>query len=163
MIFRSTPAILLGLSLSAWSGSWTFGGRVGLSQKGSVFVPSAAMTAEYAISRYFTWRTDLEATFLDLARLDSFALSVPTQLLWHPLGSNARFAPYVGPGVSASMGFDRTLAAGVHTIGGFTYHATRTQAFGIEGRWGIPDVFRSRSPSFGLSLTGNWNLRFGNR
>lgn len=152
---------LLLASTSCFAGKWTYGARVGMTQNGSTFVPTAAMTAEYTINKYLSWRTDAEVRFSSITRLDSLALSVPTQLLWHPLGSSAVFDPYLGPGLSASLGFDRTLTAGAHAVGGFSVHPRRGQTFGLEAKWGIPDLVRDRKPSLGLALTGNWNWQLG--
>lgn len=155
-------ALLLPLSV-AHAGKWTYGGRVGLSQNGSTVVPAAAVSAEYAINSMLSWRTDLELKFRDITRLDTFALSVPTQLLWHPLGSRKLFDPYVGPGVSVALDFDRKFTAGTHAVAGFSIRPRNGQVFGLEAKWGWPDVFRTEAPAWGLALTGNWNAKFGNR
>lgn len=154
--------LLLPLAASA-GGRWTYGGRVGLSQNGSTVVPAAALTAEYAISNQLSWRTDLELKFRDISRLDTFALSVPTQLLWHPMGTGSFFDPYAGPGVSVSLDFDRKFTAGTHAVGGFSIHPRNGQTFGLEAKWGWQDVFRTRAPTWAMALTGNWNYQFGKR
>lgn len=161
---RSLAALALLLSLSvAHAGKWTYGGRVGLSQNGSTVVPAAAVSAEYAINTRLSWRTDLELKFRDITRLDTFALTVPTQLLWHPLGNKATFDPYVGPGVSIALDFERKFTAGTHAVAGFSIRPRNGQVFGLEAKWGWPDVFRTDAPAWGLALTGNWNVNFGNR
>lgn len=162
-ICRSLLALaLLVPSLASAGGKWTYGGRVGATQNGNTIVPSLAVSAEYTLNKYASWRTDLEASFRDASKMDEFALSVPTQLLVHPLGSDALFDPYVGPGLSVSMDFDRRVAAGAHAVAGLSIHPRKGQTFGLEARWGWPDLVHGEPSAWALALTGNWSAKFGN-
>lgn len=159
---RHLLALALAAPSLALAGKWTYGGRVGASQNGNTIVPSFAVSAQYSMNKYLTWRTDLEASFRDVSKMDEFALSVPTQLLVHPLGSDALFDPYVGPGLSVSMDFDRQVAAGAHAVAGLSIHPRKGQTFGLEARWGWPDLVHGEPSAWALALTGNWSAKFGN-
>lgn len=164
MTRHATVAATLALALAstASAGSrWTYGGRVGMTQNGSRFVPTAALSAEYAMGKMLSWRTDVELSFKDVSRMDSFAISVPTQLLLHPLGNDAVFDPYVGPGLSVAVNFDREVAAGAHGVVGFSVRPRKGQAFGLEGKWGWPDLVNGADPTWAMALTGNWSMKFG--
>ena len=139
---------------------WKVGGRIGMRQDGSRLVPTAAITAEYQVMDRLTWRTDLEAQFRDLSNTSDFALQVPTHLLWHPLGNQALFDPYAGPGASFGMDFDRNIQLGANGLVGFTIHPRQQQAFGLEWRWSWPDLTRSTRGRWDAALTGNWEVRF---
>ncbi len=139
---------------------WKVGGRVGVRQDGSRLVPTAAVTAEYQMLDRLTWRTDLEAQFRDLSNTSEFALQMPTHLLWHPLGNQAFFDPYAGPGTSFGMDFDRNVRFGVNGLAGFTIHPQQQQSFGLEWRWSWPDLTRSTRGQWDAALTGNWEVRF---
>lgn len=144
-------------------GKWTYGGRAGVSQNGNTVVPTLALSAEYAVNKYASWRTDLEASFRSVSEMDKMALSIPTQLLLHPLGSGAVIDPYIGPGLSASMDFEQQITAGAHAVAGFSISPRKGQTFGLEGRWGWPDMLDGGESSWSMALTGNWNMTFGNK
>ena len=133
-----------------------------MNQNGNTIVPTAALSAEYTMNKYLSWRTDLEMSFKDVSKMDDFALSVPTQLLVHPLGNTAVFDPYLGPSLSVSMDFDRNVSAGSQAVVGFSIHPRKAQSFGIEGRWGWTDMVNGTDPTWAMALTGNWNAKFGN-
>ena len=164
MIRHMSLAALIAIALPTASlagGKWSYGGRVGMNQSGNTVVPSAALSAEYTMNKYLSWRTDAELSFLNIAKMDTFALTIPTQLLLHPLGNTAIFDPYLGPSLSVSMGFDRKVAAGSQAVVGFSIHARKGQTFGLEGRWGWLDMVNG-DPTWAMALTGNWNAKFGN-
>lgn len=149
------------LAVCSWAQEpWKVGGRVGMRQDGSRLVPTAAITAEYQVMDRLTWRTDLEAQFRDLTNMSDFALQVPTHLLWHPLGTQAFFDPYAGPGASFGLDFDHNAMCGVNAVGGFTVHPRQQQAFGLEGRWSWPDLTRTFKGRWDIALTGNWEVKF---
>jgi hypothetical protein len=155
------PFILLAGAVCAFAqGPWKIGGRVGMRQEGSLLVPTAAITAEYQVMDRLTWRTDFEAQFKDLTNMDDFALHVPTHLLWHPLGTQAVFDPYAGPGASFGLDFDRNAMLGLNAVVGFTVRPRQQQAFGLEGRWSHPDLTRTTKGRWDVALTGNWEVRF---
>ena len=133
-----------------------------MNQNGNDIVPSVAISGEYAINNHLSWRTDLEVSFKNVAKMDSFALSVPTQLLSHPLGSTSSFDPYLGASLSVSTDYDRNVAAGTKAVVGFSVHPRKGQSFGIEGRWGWNDMINGSDPTWAMALTGNWNMKFGN-
>lgn len=132
-----------------------------MTQNGTRFIPTAALSAEYAIGKTLSWRTDLELGFKDLAAMDTFSVSLPTQLLLHPLGNGATFDPYAGPGLSVAMDFERQVVAGAHGVVGFNVRPRKGQAFGLEGKWGWPDIQNGGDPTWAMALTGNWNAKFG--
>lgn len=157
---RRSVHLLALVACAAAQDPWKVGGRVGMRQEGSRLVPTAAITAEYQVMDYLTWRTDFEAQFKDLANMNDFALQVPTHLLWHPLGTRALFDPYAGPGASFGIDFDRNAMCGLNAVAGFTVRPRQQQAFGLEGRWSLPDLTRTTKGRWDVALTGNWEVRF---
>lgn len=139
---------------------WNVGGRIGMRQDGSKLVPTAAVTAEYLLYDRISWRTDIEAQSRDLAKSDEFALQIPTHLLLHPAGTKAKLDPYFGPGASFGMDFDGKAMVGLNGVAGFTIHPKADQAFGMEWRWGWPDLTRNTKGRWDAALTGNWEMRF---
>ncbi len=139
---------------------WKVGGRVGMRQDGSKLVPTAAITAEYLLGDKLSWRTDFEAQFRDLSKMDEVAMQVPTHLLWHPVGVKAKFDPYVGPGASFGLDFERKAMLGLNGTAGFTVRPNANQAFGMEWRWSWPDLTRNVKGRWDAALTGNWELKF---
>lgn len=157
---RST-LLLLAIPFVARAGDpWKVGGRVGMRQDGSKVVPTAAITAEYLLHDKLSWRTDFEAQFRDLSKMDEVAMQVPTHLLWHPAGSRAKFDPYVGPGASFGLDFDQNAMLGLNGTAGFTIRPNANQAFGMEWRWSWPDLTRNTKGRWDAALTGNWELKF---
>ena len=154
-------AILLSVAVAAWAQNpWKLGGRIGMRQDGAKLVPTAAITAECQIQDHLTWRTDFEAQFRDLANTSEFALQIPSHLLWHPMGNQAKFDPYTGPGVSLGMDFDRKAMMGINGVAGFTVRPVQQQAFGIEWRWSWPDLIRGTAGRWDAALTGTWEMKF---
>jgi len=158
--FALYAVVLAPLSALA-NGGWTIGGRVGVNQNGSSVAPTAAVTAEYTINSRLTWRTDAEVQVADLAHPDVFSASVPTQLLLHPMGSNALLDPYLGPGLSASLVSSQTTSLGAHALAGVALHPKSGQTFGLEVKWGVSDMISNPAPTWSMALTGNWNYQLG--
>jgi hypothetical protein len=157
---RFGSALLLILAAVVSAGNWNVGGRAGAVLQGGRFVPSVAITADYTVSDHLSWRTDFDATLVDANDLSRSTYQIPSNVLYHPVGSDAKFDPYLGPGVSLFSNGSGTFGAGANALAGFQIHPARQQAFGIEWRWGWPDLVHGTRTQLSVALVGKWETSF---
>ncbi len=157
--------LLLAVSLAAAAvptraGNWTFSGKVGVTQKSNDVGLQGGIIAEYKLSSMLSWRTDLDFVFADLSDLSLFKLSVPTNLLLYPMGTQAVVVPYVGPGLNIVVPYNEDLAAGFNGVFGVRFQLPKKPVFGLEGRYTVPDAADPQVGDFAVALTGTWQLQF---
>jgi hypothetical protein len=139
---------------------WNFSGKIGVTESGSDVGMQGGLIAEYSMSTRLSWRTDLNFVFADLSDMEQVTLSVPSNLLYYPLGNNAVFCPYLGPGLNAVLPVNDDFTAGFNGIVGTKFKLTGKPVFGIEGRYTVPDFGTPEDGNFEVALTGSWQLEF---
>lgn len=155
---------LLTVSLNAavsTSGKWKVSGKVGVTGgSGSDVGLQGGILAEYAISSRLSWRTDLNFWFPDLTQMDKVRMNVPSNILWYPLGSQAAFCPYLGPGINVVVPLNTDFSAGFNGVLGAAFQLPKKPRFGIEARYTVPDVTVASKGGWELALTGSWQVEF---
>ena len=143
------------------SGSWDFGGSVGLTQIGSSYYPKVTAYAKYNLSNMLSWRTDLSMVIRSVGDSTSeFDLSVPSNLLFYPLAGKQVIDPYIGPGVTWTHPYQGDDKFGGNVLVGVDFKFVKNTTFGIEGRYTYDVLPEAKSGGWDISLTGNWNVEF---
>jgi hypothetical protein len=142
-------------------GTWELGGKVSVVQGSGSPRLQAVVTAEYRLMEYLSWRTDMEALFSDLSRSSTFDLTIPSNLLWYPLGHSYKIEPYTGPGLSYTYTSGANSYFGCNYLAGVRFRPEKRSTFGIECKYAVRDITRwSDSQSIAFGLTGSWEFAF---
>jgi len=141
-------------------GEWSIGGKLGIEQNNSNAGFKAAVKAEYNISKFLKWRTDFEVFFPDLNDAARVDISVPSNLLYYPLGSYLKIDPYIGPGLTYKYTWNGDNYLGLNALAGVNFHLIKDNVFGIEAKYTFLFVPELRG-AWEVGLTGTWELNFG--
>lgn len=150
--------LLLGASALSFAKNLNVGGKVGVIKVGDKYVPTTAITADYKLSNFVSWRTDLGAQFSEGTKLSDATVQLPTNLLVHPLGK-AKFDPYIGPGGNLSMSNGKTTI-GYNGVAGFMVGTGKKQGFGLEFRYSVADYKAASKGNLEGALLGKWETKF---
>ncbi len=155
--------VLVGISNakgSSKSGSWDFGGSVGLTQIGSSYYPKVTAYAKYNMTNMLSWRTDLSMVIRSMGDTSKFDLSVPSNLLFYPLAGKQVIDPYIGPGITWKHPYEGEDSFGGNLLAGVDFKFVKNTTFGIEARYTYDLLPEAKSGGWDMSLTGNWNIEF---
>ena len=148
------------LNAKAKSGSWDFGGSVGLTQIGGNYYPKVTAYAKYNMMSTLSWRTDLSMVIRSVDDSSKFDLSVPSNLLYYPLGGKQGIDPYVGPGITWTHPYEGDDRFGGNVLLGVDFKFMKSTTFGVEARYTYDVLPEAKSGGWDMSLTGNWNVEF---
>jgi len=141
-------------------GTWDFGGSVGLTQIGGQYYPYVSVSAEYRMSSFLSWLTRMQLTMREMGDSSKFDLSVPSNLLWYPLGGKQKFDPYLGPGVTYTHTYDGDDDVGGNITAGVDFLFIKGKKFGIRGTYTYYLYPEAQSGGWQTELTGSWSWDF---
>lgn len=152
---------LLSLYVSLFAGSpWHLGGKISVVQENNTPHLKMSGFAEFRPIEYFSWRTDAELMFVDLQIMRDFDLSIPSNVLWYPLGNKFILEPYAGPGLTYTFNHVGRHLFGLNALAGVNYHLNQSTILGFEFRFTVPDLTKLSKYTYDAGFTGNWEINF---